>query len=81
MTDRSNLSGSSARGRGLRKAINSWVRVQTVQLQGSADNSISVLNDLNHVPLDRALTVKEMNSYLDNALDEISKILIFYKYE
>lgn len=59
--------------------INSWVRIQTLNLFPSNKLIIGVTNDLNHIPLNRDLSEREIKDFVNKANKEADAILEHYK--
>lgn len=59
--------------------INSWVRLQTLKLVSSNKLIIGVTNDMNHIPLDRDLSEKEIKDFVNKANKEADTVLKHYK--
>ena len=63
------------------KMVNSWVRIQTVNVLPSRKQVVGVLNDLNHVPTRTRLEPEDVRSFVQAANSEMEKILSYYKLE
>ena len=59
--------------------INSWVRIQTLDILPSMQKVVGVLNDLNHLPQKTSLTEEGIKSFIKGTNDESLQILKFYQ--
>lgn len=63
----------------LEKRINSWVRIQTINVIPSNKTIVGLLNDINHIPLSDDLSENEIKEFVNNANTEMLKIINHYK--
>lgn len=65
----------------LNSMINSWVRIQTLNILPSKKQVVGVLNDLNQVPSSTLRSSEEVANFISNTNTEAEKILSLYKIE